>query len=161
MATDDFLGQAQGATHLAHLVFKQAPQWFHQLELEILGQAADVVVALDLDGNPLAGFGIDVGARRLDHIGIEGALGQEIKGTEALTFFLKYPNKFGADNLTFLLGIRNSSQLADEAITGIDVFDIDMETLVKKLDQKFWLPLAHEALIDEHAGELVADRLVQ
>ena len=109
MATDDFLGQAQGAAHLAYLVFKQAPQWFHQLELEILGQAADVVVALDLDGNPLAGFGIDVGARRLDHIGIEGALGQEIKGSEALAFFLKYPNKFGADDFTFLLGIGNAS----------------------------------------------------
>ena len=36
-----------------------------------------------------------------------------------------------------------------------------MEALVEKLHQKLRLAFAHEALIDEHAGELVANRLVQ
>ena len=36
-----------------------------------------------------------------------------------------------------------------------------MEALVEELHQKLRLPFAHEALVNEHAGELIADRPVQ
>ena len=68
MAADDLLRQAQGTPHLAHFVLEQLTQRFHQLELQILGQTAHVVVALDLHRHPLTGLGIDVGTGALDHI---------------------------------------------------------------------------------------------
>ena len=161
MTADDLLRQAQIAAHLAHLVLEQPPQRFHQLELQILGQPADVVVALDLDGDPLTGLGINARAGALDHIGVKGALGQVIEGAETLALRLKHPDELSTDDLAFLLGIGNAGELGDEALARMDVLHIDVEALVKEVHQEFGLTLPHEALVDEHAGELIANRLVQ
>ena len=161
MAPHDFLGQTEIAAHLANLVFEQPAQGLHQLELEIFRQPTHVVVALDLHRNPLTGFGIDARAGALDHIGIQGALGQVIEGSKPLALLFKHPDEFGANQLALLLGIGHPIELVDEALPGIDVFDIDVKTLVEKLHQKLGLPFAHEALVNEHAGELIANGLVQ
>jgi len=65
----DLGGQAQLLTDQAHLVLEEGPQRLDELELEVLGQAAHVVVALDVGG---AGA-----AARLHHVGVAGALHQE------------------------------------------------------------------------------------
>ena len=161
MATHDFLGQPETAAHLANLVFKQPAEGLHQLELEILRQATHVVVALDLHRNPLTGFGIDARAGTLDHIGIQGALGQVIEGPKPLALLLKHPDEFSANQLALLLWISHPIELVDETLPGIDVFDIDVKTLVEKLHQKLGLPLTHETLVNEHASELIANCLVQ
>ena len=161
MAADDLLRQPQGAAHLAHLIFEQTAQRLHQLELQILGQAADVVVALDLHRHPLASLRVDVGAGRLDHIGIKRALGEVIEGAEALALLFEDADEFGADQFALLLGVGDAGELADEAFAGIDVLDVDVEALVEELHQELGLALAHEALVDEHAGELITDGLVQ
>ena len=161
MAADDLLGKSQGAAHLADLVLKQTPQGLHQLELEVLGQAAHVVVALDLHGHPFTRLGIDVGASALDHIRIERALGQVIEGAKALALFFEDPNEFGANQLALFLGVGDAREFVDEALPGIDVFDPDVELLVEEVHQELGLTLPHEALVDEHAGQLITDRLVQ
>ena len=119
------------------------------------------MVALDLHRNPLTGFGIDARAGAFDHIGVKGALGEVIKGPKPLALLFKHPDEFGANQLALLLGIGDPIKLVDEALPGIDVFDIDVKTLVEKLHQKLGLPFAHEALVNEHAGELIANGLVQ
>ena len=64
------LGQTQLQAHRPHFVLEQRLQRFDQLELQVVGQAADVVVALDVGG---AGA-----AAGLDDIGVERALHQEL-----------------------------------------------------------------------------------
>ena len=70
LARNDFLGQAELATHRADLVLEQQPQRLDELELQVVGQAADIVVALDVGGAR--------SAAGLDDIGIQRALHQEL-----------------------------------------------------------------------------------
>ena len=56
---------------LAHLVLEEITQWLDQLEPELGGEPAHVVVQLDVRGLPA------VTVPRLDHVGIERALRQE------------------------------------------------------------------------------------
>src|SRR6202035_4399547 len=66
LAPDEALGETELGAHGAHLVLEQRAQRLDELELEILGQAADVVVGLD---RRRAGA-----AAGLDHIRVERAL---------------------------------------------------------------------------------------
>ena len=50
LAPDDPVGQAELGADRAHLVLEQHPQRLDELEAEVLGQAADVVVGLDRVG---------------------------------------------------------------------------------------------------------------
>ena len=69
VAPDDLGGQAELLADEAHLVLEQRAQRLDQLELEVVGQPADVVVRLDVGGaRSPAG---------LDDVGIERALDQE------------------------------------------------------------------------------------
>ena len=70
VAADEGLGQAQLAAELAHLVLEQLAQGLDQGQVHALGQAADIVVRLDGDAGALEGDA-------LDHVGVEGALGEE------------------------------------------------------------------------------------
>ena len=81
LAGDQILRQAQLTAQLTDLVLKEHPQGLDDLlEVHIVRQAAHVVVALD-DGG-ITGTG-------LDHIGIDGALGQEVHGTDLFGLLLK------------------------------------------------------------------------
>ena len=73
MTPDDLLGQAQDFADLADFVLEQFAQWLDQFEAQLLGQAADVVMQLDVGG----GAGVAVAA--FDHVGIERALGEETR----------------------------------------------------------------------------------
>ena len=48
MPPDDSRRQAQLSTHCPHLVLEERAQGLHELELQVLGQAADIVVTLDV-----------------------------------------------------------------------------------------------------------------
>ncbi len=48
LAPHDDLGEPELAPDGPHLVFEQRAQGFDELELKVFGQAADVVVALDV-----------------------------------------------------------------------------------------------------------------
>ena len=69
LAPDEALGQAELGADRAHLVLEQRPQRLDELELQVLGQPADVVVGLD---RRRAGA-----AAGLDHVGVERALHEE------------------------------------------------------------------------------------
>ena len=67
---DDLLGQAELGADRAHLVLEQRAQRLDQRELQVVGQPADVVVALDVRGA--------VAAAGLDDVRVERALDQEL-----------------------------------------------------------------------------------
>ena len=60
------VGQAQLAADRTHLVLEEGAQRFDELELDVLGEPADVVVGLDV--------GRAVAAAGFDDVGVEGAL---------------------------------------------------------------------------------------
>ena len=63
-------GRPNSRPDCAHLVFEQQPQRLDKGELQIVGQTADIVVALDVRcAGPAAG---------LHHVGIQRALHQEL-----------------------------------------------------------------------------------
>ena len=78
LAQDDFLRQAQFEAQLADLVLEQAFQRLNQLELHVLGQAADIVMALD-QRRRIAGDG-----HGFDDIGIKRALREKLRLAGAL-----------------------------------------------------------------------------
>ena len=72
LAPHDLVGQAELGADRAHLVLEQITQRLHQLERHVLGQAADVVVALDDVGRAVL-------AAALDDVGVERALHEELR----------------------------------------------------------------------------------
>ena len=108
-----------------------------------------------------ARLGVNVGARTLDHIGIKGALREVIERSETLAFLFKHTDEFRADDLALLLRIRDAVELLQKALTRIDVLNVNVELAIEEVHQELRLALPHEALIDEHAGELITDRLLE
>ncbi len=76
----------------------------HQLlEVHGVGQAADVVVALD-DGGLAA-------QTALDHVGVDGALCEEIDLADLLGLFLEDADELLADDLALALRLGDTGQL--------------------------------------------------
>ena len=62
--------------------------------------------------------------------------------------------------LRFVLGVDYAFELADEAVGGVDMDQRHVVVLAEHRDDVRRLVLAHQAVVDKDAGELVADRLV-
>src|SRR6185369_13018795 len=75
LAPDEPLRQAELGADGADLVLEERAQRFDELELEVLGEAADVVVGLD---RRRAGA-----AAGLDHVGVERPLDEEARPAAA------------------------------------------------------------------------------
>ncbi len=65
-----------------------------------------------------------------------------------------------ADDLALRLRVVDAGEALQEAFARVDVDQLDAEALSEGLDDLLGLALAEQAVVDEHAGELVADRLV-
>ena len=65
-----------------------------------------------------------------------------------------------SDRLALRLRIVEPLERADELLRGVDMDERDVEMAAEEADHLLRLALAHEAVIDEDAGQLVADRLV-
>jgi len=66
-----FLGQPQLDAEPAHFILEKVLERLDQLEAELLGQAANVVMRLDIGGRAVGG------GAAFDHVRIKRALGQE------------------------------------------------------------------------------------
>jgi hypothetical protein len=69
-------------------------------------------------------------------------------------------DELAADDLALLLGIGNALQVAHELRAGVDVHDLDAEAAGKGVHHLLGFVEAQQAVVDENAGELVADRAV-
>jgi hypothetical protein len=161
VAVDHVVRQAQGHAQFAHLVLEQVAQRLQQFQAQLLGQAAHVVVALDGDGL------FALGAAGLDHVRVDGALRQEFgalvatgAGLELGGLGLEHVDKLAADDLALGLGIAHAGQLAQEQVAGVHTNDLGVQLAHEHVHHHVALVQAQQAVVDKHAGELVADGAV-
>ena len=62
--------------------------------------------------------------------------------------------------LALLFGVGDAGELVEEAVGGVDVDELDLEVAAEGVDDALGLFAAQEAVVDEDAGELVADGAV-
>ena len=155
LAQDDLARQAQFEAQLAHLVLEEALERLDQLEPHLLRQAADVVMALDHRRR------IAADGHGLDHVGIERALREELRLARAPRRRLEHLDERLADDLALALGVGHALEPPQEQLGGVLVLQLDLEMAAEDLPHHLRLAPAQQAVVDEDAGELVADGLVQ
>ena len=62
--------------------------------------------------------------------------------------------------LRFCFGVGDAGELAQKLLRGVDVNQRDVVVVPEQIDHGLGFIEPQHAVIDEHAGELVADRLV-
>ena len=65
-----------------------------------------------------------------------------------------------ADDLPLLLRVGDAGEPREEALLRLHVHERDVEVVAERLDHLLRLALPQQAVVDEDARELVADRLV-
>ena len=146
--------QTQFAPQFAHLVLEQLAQRLDELHVHALGQAADIVVRLDGDGRA-AGEG-----HALDHVRVERALGEEGRTADLFGLGLEHLDEQSADGLALGFGVGNALESAEELFGFIHVNEGNVVGIAEQAHHLFGLAGAHQAVVDEDAGELGADGLV-
>ena len=101
----DLVGQAELAAEPAHLVLEQRAQRLDQLQRHVLGQAADVVVALDHRRRAVA-------AAALDDVGVQRPLDEELGVGQPAGVLLEDPHEQLADRLALLLRVGRRRRAA-------------------------------------------------
>ena len=100
-------------------------------------------------------------ARRLDYVGIERALNQPFHSSgffrNARGFVVEDGDKLSSDALAFGLGIDDSRQLLQKALTCVHGDDFQAEVVAHILLDTLKFIFAQDAVVDEDAGELAAD----
>ena len=130
------------------------------------------MVALDLVGV------VGVVRGRLDDVGVERALGEEVGGVILRSpsprpglplFCLKAQparlvgedlDELAADDLAFLLRVDDTGEGVEEAVGGVDVAEVDVEPSGHHVDDTLALLEAEQPVVDEDAGQLAADGAV-
>ena len=147
LTEDHAVGQTQRLAHDSDLVLEQQLDGLDQLELQILGQTAHVVVRLDAVG--------------FEDIGIDGALCEELDAVELARFFLKDADELGADDLALLFGLGDAGELVEEAVDRVDIDEVRVHPVAEHLDDLLGLALAEQSVVNVDADELLADSLDQ
>ena len=142
MPADETLGQAKLATRGPHFVLEEFAQGFDELHAHPLGQAPDIVVALDRDRRA-------AGERdALDHVRVEGALRQKIDRPAAVArnsarLGLERVDEEPADGLALGFRVLDAFERADELPRRVDVGEGDVEVAAEEADDLLGLALAH------------------
>ncbi len=101
----------------------------------------------------------------LHHVGVDGALCEEIDFADLLGLLLEHPDELFADDLALPLRLGDTGQLAEVALTGIHADKVDIEAVgvarAKDRADLFLLVLAQQTVVHEDAGQLLADGLGQ
>jgi len=142
--------QAECLTDDTDFVLEQQLDRLDELHSHFFGQTADVVVGLDC----LFAFSL---FDAFEDIGINGALCKEADAVEFGGFFVENLDEFGTDDLSLLFGIGDTCKQVKEAVGGIDVNKVCIQTVLENFDYVFAFAFAHETVVDVHADELFAD----
>ncbi len=149
LTPDDLLGQAQFLADGSDLVLEQVAQRLDELEFHVVGQAAHVVVGLDRCGGSGAG---------LDDIGIERALDEKRGITNRRRRLLEHPDEGLPDDLSLPLRVGDPGELLEKPVGRLDMHEVDIEVRAEGLLHLIRLPGTEQTVVDEDAGESVADR---
>ena len=94
-----------------------------------------------------------------NHVGIEGALGQEGGAFDLAGFAVEDVDEHAADGLALGFGIGNASQFSKEFLSRINVDQRNVVVISKETNDLVRLVQTQEETgVDKDAGELVADR---
>ena len=151
LAPHHLVGQAELDAEAADLVLEQVAQRLDQLQRHVLGQPADVVVALDHGGRA-------VGAAALDEVGVQRALDEELGLGQPAGVLLEDADELSPIALRFASGSvtpARRSKKRSPASTWISSMPM---VAAERLDDLVALALAHQPGVDVDARQLVADR---
>ncbi len=105
-----------------------------------------------------------VAGSRLDHVGVEGALGQE-RGCvyapirrKACCLGFEDAHKAGADALAFHFRVGDASQIGQEILFGVDCHQMHPLVLLKGLHHLGRFTLTQQTMIHEHTGQALTHR---
>ena len=111
--------QAKIQTHLTNFILEQRAQRLDEVELQVVGKATDVVVALDV-GRARAATGFH-------DVGIERALYEELHGLvgarcidDGPRRILEHPDELATNDLALGLGVAHVGERIKETSPGID-----------------------------------------
>ena len=141
-------GKAQSSSDFADFVLEEGQDRLNQLELQILGKAACVVVSLD------AGL-------TLQDVGPDSSLCKEFDSVELSGFLSEDFDELAADDVSLLLGIRDACQLIQEAVGSIYVDEVGVHLITEYFDNLLGLALAEQSVVDMYTNEVLADGLDQ
>ena len=123
LAIHEIIRDAKFAPRRAHFVLKEKPQRFDNLlKVHMVGQTADIMMRLNDRRLP---------ETALNHVRIDRSLYEEVYRADFMRRFFKHADKFRADDLALLLGLRNTFELFIEPLLRIDA---DINDSVKEDD---------------------------
>ena len=138
------VGQTESVSYHPDLILEEELQRLNELESEILGQTAHVMVCFYGTG--------------FEYIGIYGALRQEFDTVELSRLFLEDSDEFGSDYLSLFFRLGNTDELVKKPVYRVDIDQIRPELITEDSYNLFRLTLAEKTVIDVYADEAVADR---
>src|ERR1700712_3104187 len=155
VTVDHVVRQAQFQAQTTDFVLEQFAQRLDQFQVHFFRQAAHVVVRLD--HVRLA----TLGASGLDHVRVDGALGQVLDVVQLGRLGIEYVDEGAADDLALLLWIALAGQVAKELLFGVGADDLDAHVLGEHGHHLLTFVQAQQTVVDEDAGQLITDGLVQ
>ena len=150
LAPDQCLGEAQLRSERANFVLEQVAQGFDELELQVVGQAADVVVALDDSGGA-------VDAAALDDVGVDGSLGEEVGVGDAGGLALEDTDEAFANDAALGFRIGEAAEGGKEIGGGVDGDELQVEAFSERGFDFGRFVGSQEAGVDKDGGEPAAD----
>ena len=135
--------KTEGFAHYADFVLEKKFKGLDELELEVLGKSAHVVVSLD--------------AVALKNVGIDGALGEELDALEFASFLLENADELGADDFALFLRLGNAGELVKETVYGVNVNEVGVHLVAENLHHLFGLALAEKSVVHVDADKLLPD----
>ena len=151
MPPDEVFRQGEFQAETADLVLEQVLERLDQLKTEFLGQAADVVVRLDV------GRGAVERGAAFDNVGVKGALGEKAHVFNALGLVLEHVDKDVTDNAALFLRVTDAGQGLQEALASVDNVQVGVEMIAEGRSDRLGLPLTKQAVIDKDTGNLRAN----
>ncbi|MNO91998.1 hypothetical protein D3C76_835590 [compost metagenome] len=102
-----------------------------------------------------------LGASRFDHVRVDGALGKELDVFQLAGFGIEHVDEGTADDLALLLRVGFAGQVVEELLFSVGADDLDAHVLLEHGHHLVAFVQAQQAVVDEYAGQLVADGAVQ
>ena len=146
--------EAHLAAHTAHLILKEHAEGLHNGKLHVVGEPADVVVALDGGARPAGG------GDAFDDVRVNGTLPEPLDALEESALVVEDIDEGGADGLALAFWIGDPGQGGVEPVRGADALHVEPHAFIA-LEHLVEFILAEEAVVDENAVEPVADGPVQ
>ena len=155
MTIDHVIRQTERQTDGSYFILKQFTQRLNQRHFHIVRQATHIVVRLD--HMRLACFGTG----RLNHIGVNGALGQKGNIVQGTGVLIKHLDKGVTNNFPLLFRVLNPFQSIQEQVFGLSTNHPNTHILGKHRHHLVAFVQTQQTVIDKHANQLIADGLMQ